>query len=87
MASFAAPEHEKRCGAMTGFLTPPSPASGRRDFVAPSAHFHVNTYSALSLSTSLARSNNYRRIFSRFEKTARPSLSFLRLVATLVWLR
>jgi transposase len=30
---------------------------------------------------------HYRRIFSRFEKTARNSLSFLRLVAALVWLR
>ena len=30
---------------------------------------------------------HYRRIFSRFEKTARNYMSFLRLVATLVWLR
>jgi transposase len=30
---------------------------------------------------------HYRRIFSRFEKTARNYLSFLRFVAALVWLR
>ena len=30
---------------------------------------------------------HYRRIFSRFEKTATNYLSFLRLVAALVWLR
>jgi transposase len=30
---------------------------------------------------------HYRRIFSRFEKTARNYLSFLRFVAVLVWLR
>jgi len=30
---------------------------------------------------------HYRRIFSRFEKTARNYMSFLRLVAALVWLR
>lgn len=29
----------------------------------------------------------YRRIFSRFEKTARNFMGFLRLVATLIWLR
>lgn len=29
----------------------------------------------------------YRRIFSRFEKTARNYMGFLRFVATLVWLR
>jgi transposase len=30
---------------------------------------------------------HYRRIFSRFEKTARNYMSFLHVVATLVWLR
>lgn len=30
---------------------------------------------------------HYRRIFSRFEKTARNYMGFLRFVATLVWLR
>lgn len=30
---------------------------------------------------------HYRRIFSRFEKTARNYMSFLRFVAALVWLR
>jgi transposase len=30
---------------------------------------------------------HYRRIFSRFEKRARNYMSFLRLVAALVWLR
>jgi transposase len=30
---------------------------------------------------------HYRRIFSRFEKTARNYLGFLRFVAALIWLR
>ena len=30
---------------------------------------------------------HYRRIFSRFEKTARNYLSFLRFVSVLIWLR
>jgi len=30
---------------------------------------------------------HYRRIFSRFEKTARNYMGFLRFVAALVWLR
>jgi transposase len=30
---------------------------------------------------------HYRRIFPRFEKTARHYLSFLRFVAVLIWLR
>ena len=30
---------------------------------------------------------HYRRIFSRFEKTARNSMAFLRFVSALLWLR
>jgi transposase len=35
----------------------------------------------------LGKIKHYRRIFSRFEKTARHSKGFLRFVAALVWLR
>ena len=35
----------------------------------------------------LGKIKPYRRIFSRFEKTARNSMGFLRFVATLIWLR
>src|SRR3970040_2402368 len=39
MASSAAPEYESR-RAKTGFLSPPSPASGRGRGGAPAAYFH-----------------------------------------------
>ena len=57
MASFAAPEHEKVCDAMTGPLSPsPLTQAGEGDSEAPSAHFQVNE----GCRTTMSRAMGFR---------------------------